>query len=74
MCWRNSHSKVRYKFSDLNDTEVLVAEFQESIRPAIPQFITLLSDGELDVREAGVGALVKLSEQSKVSKICSELC
>jgi hypothetical protein len=42
-------------------------EFRESIRPAIPQFIALLSDSDLYVHEAGV-ALLKLSEQGKVSK------
>ena len=63
---RNSQSEVRYKFSDLNDADVFVDEFRESIRPAIPVIISLLGDGESDVRRAGADALSKLSEQGKV--------
>ena len=63
---RNSQSKVRYKFSDLDDTDVVAAEFRESIRLAIPEIFSLLSDGEGNVRIAGAGALSKLSEQGKV--------
>ena len=50
--WRNSQSKVRYQNFDLNGVDVLLAEFHESVRPAIPQSIALLSDGELHNRRA----------------------
>ena len=65
---RISQSKVRYNFSNLNDADVLVAEFRESIMPAIPEIISLLSDSDLSVRMAGADALSELSEQGKVSK------
>jgi hypothetical protein len=51
--WRSSHSKVRYIFYDLNDTDELVAEFQESVRAAIPQDIALFSNNTSIVRRAG---------------------
>ena len=35
--------------------------------PAIPQIIAFLGDSELDVRRVGADALVKLSEQGKIS-------
>ena len=60
---RNSQSKVRYKFFDLNDADVFVAEFRESIKPHIPEIISLLSDSVLDVRMVGADVLSKLSEQ-----------
>ena len=63
---RNSQSKVRYKFSHLHDTDVVAAEFRESIRPAIPKIGSLLSDGQWSVRISGAEALSKLSEQGKV--------
>ena len=63
---RNSRSKVKYKFSDLNDTDVFVAEFRDSIRLAIPVIVSLLSDGERNVRGAGADALSKLLEQGKL--------
>jgi HEAT repeat protein len=44
---------------------MLVAEYRESIRQAIPQIITLLSHSEWGVRQAGVDALSKLSEQCR---------
>ena len=53
-------------FCDLNDTDVFVAEFQESILHAIPEIVSLLSDGQWSVRIAGAYALLKLSEQGKV--------
>ena len=65
---RISQSKVRYNFSNLNDADVLVAEFRESIMPAIPEIISLLSDSNLSVRMAGADALSELSEQGNVSK------
>ena len=65
---RNSLSKVRYQISDLNDTDVLVAEFRVPIGRAIPQIISLLRDSELNVRIAGVYALSKLSKRCKASK------
>ena len=64
---RSSLSKVSYLISDLNDTDVLVAEFRGSIKFAIPKIMSLLSDSELNVRIAGVDAFSKLSEQGKVS-------
>ena len=66
MHYQNSQSKVRYIFFDLDDTDVFVAEFQESIQPAIPKIVSLLSDDQWDVRIAGADALSKLSEQGKV--------
>ena len=63
-----SQNNVRYKFSDLNNADVLVAE---SIRRAIPEIVSLLSIGERNVRIAGVDALSKLSEQGKVFKFPS---
>ena len=65
---RNSQSKVRYKISDPNDADVFIAEFRESIRRAISEIVSLLSDGESDVRRAGADALAKLSEQGKRSE------
>ena len=62
----SEHGKV--KISDLNVVDVLLAEFRESIRPAIPRIIDLLSHGELNVRGAAADALSKLSEHGKVSK------
>ena len=67
MHWPNSQSKVRYHISDLNVVDVLVAEFRESIRSAIPQMITLLNIGDLDICMVVANALVKLSEQGRVS-------
>ena len=63
---QNSQCKVKYKFSDLDNTDAFVAEFQESIKPAIPEIVSLLSDHEGNVRIAGAGALSKLSEQGNV--------
>ena len=51
----------------MNIVDVLVAEFRESIRPAIPQIIALLRDSEWNVRGAGADALSKLSEQGNIS-------
>jgi hypothetical protein len=66
---QNSQSNVRNNFSDLNDADVLIADFRESIIHAIPKIIAFLSDSELNVCCAGADALAKLSEQGKVSKI-----
>ena len=63
---RNSQSKVRYTFSDLNDADVFVAEFRGSIRRAIPKIVFLLSNGMRNVRITGADALSKLSERGKV--------
>jgi len=52
---------------------MIVAELQESIRPAITHLITLLGDDHWDVRRAGADTLSKLSEQGKTSnfvKLC----
>lgn len=49
--------------SDLNVIDVLVAEFQDLVRPSIPHIIGLLGDSGLNVCVAGVDALSKLSEQ-----------
>ena len=49
----------------------VVAEFREFIRPAIcpaiPQIITFFNHSDLNVREAGINALAKLSEQGRTS-------
>ena len=66
MYCQNSQSKVRYLNPDLNVADVLVAEFRESIRHAIPQIVSLLTNGERNARIAGADALSKLSEQGKV--------
>ena len=46
---------------------MLVAEFRESIRPAIPQMITLLKIRDSGVRTVVANALKKLSEQGRLS-------
>jgi len=56
------------KFSDLNDIDVLVAEFQESIEKAIPQIIALLHNSQLIVRQAGLDALSSLSKHGEALK------
>ena len=48
-------------------TMVPGAEFQETIRLAIPQIITFLSNDKWFIRQAGADALLKLSEQGKIS-------
>ena len=61
---------VRYQIFDLIVVDVLVAEFRESIRPAIPKMITLLTwvgSWESARFEAVANALTILSEQGKVS-------
>ena len=55
--------------SDLNIVDVLlVAEFQESIRNAIPQIITFLKSQE-SWSDFAANTLAILSEQGKLSKI-----
>ena len=55
-------------FSELSFADVLVAEYQESIGPAIPQMITLLrSWKESDIFKAAANALSNLSEHGKTS-------
>jgi len=53
---------------------MILADFRESIRPAIPQIIALLSDNTSYVRKAGADALAKLSEQGNVSNILNRRC
>jgi len=48
---------------------MIVAEFRESIRPAITQIIAFLSDNNWDVRAAGADVLSKLSKQGEMSKL-----
>lgn len=55
------------KKSGLNVVDVLVAVFQMSIRPAIPQIIAFLGHSEFYVCGAGADALSKLSEQGDIS-------
>lgn len=62
---RSSQSKVCGEFCEPTVADILLAEFRESITPAIPKLIALLSDRNLDVRMAGAHALLKLSEQGK---------
>ena len=51
----------------MNVVDVLfVAEFQESIRAAIPQIVSLLRPWKSYICEVGVNTLVKLSEQGNV--------
>jgi hypothetical protein len=54
------------KFPDLDIADVLVANFQELIRPAIPKINTLLTAKEVDVCKAGLATLLKLLEQSNL--------
>ena len=53
----------------MKDADVHVAEFRESIRPAIPQIISLLSHGELNVCLVAAESLSKFSEQGEVKKL-----
>ena len=46
---------------------VIVVEFRESIKPAIPQIIALLRESNEDVRRAGIDVLIALSEHGKIS-------
>ena len=50
----------------MNVIDVLVAEFRESIKVAIPEMITLLRSGDSNIRKVAVNALLKLSEIGKV--------
>ena len=43
----------KIKFSDLTVVDVLVAEFRESIQPAIPQINVLLSDPDKKIHQVG---------------------
>jgi HEAT repeat protein len=47
----------------------IVAAYQESIGPAVPQIIALLSHNNEDVRSAGADAFEKLSEQGKICNV-----
>ena len=49
----------------LNNADVLIAEFRESIGRAISEIISLLNAGYWGVRMAGADALSKLSERGK---------
>jgi len=53
---------------------MVLAEFRESIRPAIPQIIPLLSDNTSYVRMASADALAKLSEPGKVYNLLIPRC
>jgi hypothetical protein len=53
----------------LDAVDVLVAEFRESIKPAVLEIVALLSDMDFTDRDAGVEALSKLSEQGEKSKV-----
>jgi hypothetical protein len=68
MHYRNYQNMVRYQISDLKVVDVLVAEFRESIMPAIPQMIALLGTWEAsDIHKLVSNALSKLSEHGKIS-------
>lgn len=45
----------------------IVAEFQASIRNAVPDIVTLLEDINVDASMAGACSLAKLSEKGKAS-------
>jgi len=45
---------------------MILVEFRESIQPAIPHIISLLSHKTSYARKAGADALSKLSEQGNV--------
>lgn len=59
------------KIFDLNIIDVLVAEFRESIVPAIPGLLSLLIHSRSNDRKVGVDALSRFSEQGKMSKFLS---
>ena len=68
----SKQGKEGIKSSDLNIANVIVAAFRESIRPAIPKIIALLSNGKLNVYrvvDALSKLLVILSGQGKVSNL-----
>jgi len=58
---------VRYQNFRLKITNVLVAEFRDGIRPAIPLIIALFGRNLWHVDNVVVDALSKLSEHCKVS-------
>ena len=55
----------------MNLFDVLVAEFRESIKPAISMIISLLRDSDSYVRMVCADALSELSKHGKVSKFLS---
>jgi hypothetical protein len=64
--YQNSQRKVKYEFSDLSNADVLVAEFRESVLPAIPKIIDFLSNKRnSNFRMAGANSLANLSEPGK---------
>jgi HEAT repeat protein len=52
----------------LDAAHILVAEFRESIKPAVLQIVAFLGDRDFTVRDAGAEALSKLSKQGEKSK------
>ena len=61
---------VRYRIPNLTVVDVLVVEFRESIKPAIPQMIALLGSWQaMDIHKAIANTLSKLSEHGKIFKI-----
>jgi len=46
----------------------IIAELRESIGPAIPQIIALLTGNKWDARRTAADTLSKLSEQGNISK------
>ena len=50
---------------NVTDVLVMVAEFQESIKPAIPQILDFLIQSQLNDHRVGMDALSKFSEQGK---------
>ena len=60
-------SKQSKESKNLNDVDVLVAEFLESIKPAILAIIDLLSHRELNGHSVAADALSKFSEQGNIS-------
>ena len=65
----------KVKNFDLIIADVLVAECQGSIGPAIPQMVILLTEWkELDILKIVVDALLKLSDHGKVSNSQPDCC
>lgn len=62
---QNSQSGVSIEFSNLIVVDVLVAEYQDSIKTAIPQIIELFHSSNQTVCEAAAEVFLKLSKQGK---------
>ena len=60
----SGHGKTVH-LSVVTSLTAIIAEFSSSISPAIPRIVTLLKDGNSNVRQASANTLFKLSGQGK---------